>query len=270
MDATTSASFISTREVLSALQGGQPPLIIDVRREQAFRAATDMIAGALWRDPERVALWAGELPRASRVVAYCVHGHEVSQGVAKALGEHGIAAKILKGGIEEGWKAAGGALDRKAASANTRWVTRERPKIDRIACPWLVARFVDPGAEFLYVPAKEVLAAAEERDATPYDIPDVHFSHEGERCSFDTFLKHYRLADPALEQLALIVRGADTARLDLAPQAPGLAAISLGLSRNFADDHEMLKAGMVMYDALYAWCKSGQEEVHTWNPAAYR
>src|SRR6267142_4774188 len=106
--------------------------------------------------------------------------------------------------------------------------------------------------------------------ATPYDIPDVHFSHEGERCSFDAFLKHYRLSNPALEQLAVIVRGADTARLDLAPQAPGLAAISLGLSRNFADDHEMLKAGMVMYDALYAWCKSGQEEVHTWNPVAYR
>src|SRR6266478_1489655 len=232
MDATTSASFTSTREVLSALQGGQPPLIIDVRREQAFRAATDMIAGALWRDPERV-----------------------------------IAAKVLKGGIEEGWKAAGGALDRKAASANTRWVTRERPKIDRIACPWLIARFVDPGAEFLYVPTKEVLAAAKERAATPYDVPDVYFSHEGERCSFDAFLKHYRLTDPALEQLALIVRGADTARLDLAPQAPGLAAISLGLSHNFKDDHKMLKAGMVMYDALYSWCKSGQEEVHTWNPA---
>ena len=111
MEAAKSASFISAREVLSALQGGQPPLIIDVRREQAFRAATDMIAGALWRDPERVTEWAGELPRASRVVAYCVHGHEVSQGVAKALGEHGIAAKVLKGGIEEGWKAAGGALD---------------------------------------------------------------------------------------------------------------------------------------------------------------
>jgi len=127
-----------------------------------------------------------------------------------------------------------------------------------------------PRAEFLYVPTKEVLATAKERDATPYDIPDVHFSHEGERCSFDAFLKHYRLTDPALGQLAVIVRGADTARLDLAPQAPGLAAISLGLSRNFADDHEMLKHGMVMYDALYAWCKSGQEEVHTWNPTAYR
>src|SRR5258708_21402823 len=270
MDAATSAASLSSNERWAVLPDGRPPLIIDVRRKPAFRAATDMIAGALWRDPERVDEWAGELPRASRVVAYCVHGQEVSQGVAKALVGRGLSAQYLQGGIEEGWEAAGGALDRKAARANTRWVTRERPKIDRIACPWLIARFVDPRAEFLYVPTKEVLAAAKERDATPYDVPDVYFSHEGERCSFDAFLKHYRLTDPALEQLALIVRGADTARLDLAPQAPGLAAISLGLSRNFKDDHEMLKAGMVMYDALYTWCKSGQEEVHTWNPAAYR
>jgi len=260
----------SSRELLSALASGRPPLIIDVRRRPMFQAATGMIAGALWRDPERVAEWAPSLPRASRVVTYCVHGHEVSQGAAKALAERGIAAQYLQGGIEEGWKAAGGALDAKPAGANTRWVTRERPKIDRIACPWLIARFVDAEAEFLYVPTKQVLEAAKEREATPYDIPDVHFSHEGERCSFDAFLKHYRLADPALEQLAVIVRGADTAQLDLAPQAPGLAAISLGLSRNFGDDHEMLEHGMVMYDALYAWCKEGRDEVHTWNPAAYR
>jgi hypothetical protein len=149
-------------------------------------------------------------------------------------------------------------------------VTRERPKIDRIACPWLIARFVDANAEFLYVPSKQVLDAAKERDAVPYDVPDVHFSHEGELCSFDAFLKHYRLADPALRELALIVRGADTARLDLAPQAPGLAAISLGLSRNFADDHQMLAHGMVMYDALYTWCKEGKDEVHTWTPQLYR
>src|SRR6266849_4995887 len=131
---------ISSSELLSAIREGRSPLVIDVRRRPGFRAATDMIAGALWRDPERVADWAGELPRASRVVAYCVHGHEVSRGVAKALGERGIAAQYLQGGIEEGWKAAGGALDRKAAGANTRWVTRERPKIDRIACPWLIAQ----------------------------------------------------------------------------------------------------------------------------------
>ncbi len=263
-------AFISGKELQSALRAERPPLIIDVRRPTVFQSASDMIEGALWRDPERVSEWAGELPRASRVVVYCVHGHEVSQGVAKILGERGIEARYLQGGIEEGWKTAGGPLDRKPAGANTRWVTRERPKIDRIACPWLLARFVDPGAEFLYVPAKQVLDAARERDAVPYDIPDVHFSHEGERCSFDAFLKHYRLADPALAQLALIVRGADTARLDLAPQASGLAALSLGLSRNFADDHRMLEHGMVMYDALYTWCKEGRDEVHTWNPAAYR
>ena len=260
---------MSFREAQAAIRQDRPAFVIDVRRRRDFEAAGEMIQGALSRDPERVADWGGELPKASRVVAYCADGGEMSQRVAAALSGRGVAARYLQGGIEA-WKVQGGALDAKPAGASTRWVTRERPKIDRIACPWLIARFVDPAAEFLYVPAKEVLAAAKERDATPYDVPDVHFSHEGERCSFDAFLKHYRLADPALEQLALIVRGADTARLDLAPQASGLAAISLGLSRKFADDHEMLRYGMVMYDALYAWCKSGQEEVHTWNPGAYR
>src|SRR5437762_11172286 len=133
-------AHLSSNELSSVLTGGRPPLIIDVRRKPAFRAATDMIAGALWRDPERVVDWAGELPRASRVVAYCVHGQEISQGVAKALAGRGLTAQYLQGGIEEGWKAAGGALDAKPGGANTRWVTRERPKIDRIACPWLVAR----------------------------------------------------------------------------------------------------------------------------------
>lgn len=263
-------SSISFSELQNGIRCQQPPLVIDVRKRPAFATATDTIAGALRRDPEQIASWAAELPSASKVVVYCVHGHEVSQGAAKVLNERGIAAQYLEGGIEEGWKGGGGKLDRKPAGANTRWVTRERPKIDRIACPWLVARFVDPGAEFLYVPPKEVLAAAKERDATPYDIPDVHFSHDGELCSFDAFLKHYRLHDPALAQLALIVRGADTAKLDMAPQAPGLAAISLGLSRLFSDDHEMLRHGMVVYDALYRWCKEGQDEVHTWTPVVYR
>jgi hypothetical protein len=149
-------------------------------------------------------------------------------------------------------------------------VTRERPKIDRIACPWLIRRFVDPDAELLYAPTAEVPQVAAQKNATPYDIPEVEFSHEGERCSFDAFLKHYRLQDPALEALAVIVRGADTNRLELAPQAAGLAALSLGLSVNFQDDHEMLEHGMVMYDALYSWCKKGKEEVHTWNPRLYR
>jgi rhodanese-related sulfurtransferase len=265
----TSPRSITLAEVQSAVLESRAPLVIDARSQQEFRGATDMIQGALWRDPERVAEWAGELPRSSHVVVYCADGGETSRGVAQALREHGPSASYLQGGIEA-WKAVGGALDRKPVLANTRWVTRERPKIDRIACPWLLARFVDPEAEFLYVPTKQVLDAAKARDAVPYDIPDVHFSHEGECCSFDAFLKHYHLVDPALERLALIVRGADTARPDLAPQASGLAAISLGLSRKFADDHEMLKHGLVMYDALYAWCKEGQDEVHTWNPVAYR
>jgi rhodanese-related sulfurtransferase len=265
------STSITASQLKTALAGGQPPLLIDVRRAAAFHSAPDMAAGALRRDPAQVASWAKELPRASSVVVYCVHGHEVSQNAAKSLRDAGIAALYLEGGLEEGWKAAGGEVMSKPAASATRWVTRERPKIDRIACPWLVARFVDPEAEFLYVPPKEVLRAAQERQAVPYDVPDVHFSHDGELCSFDTFLKTYRLtADPALMQLAIIVRGADTARPDLAPQAAGLLAVSLGLSRNFQDDHEMLKHGRVMYDALYAWCKEGQEETHTWNPALYR
>jgi hypothetical protein len=137
-----------------------------------------------------------------------------------------------------------------------KWVTRERPKIDRIACPWLIRRYIDPDAEFLYVPAADVLRVAQEAGATPYDIPGVEMGHVGERCSFDAFLAKYKLDDPALQKLAAIVRGADTSRLDLTPQSAGLHAISLGLSRNFSDDHEMLRHGMVMYDALFAWCRS--------------
>ena len=137
-----------------------------------------------------------------------------------------------------------------------KWVTRERPKIDRIACPWLIQRFIDREAEFLYVPAADVLRVAGETGATPYDIPGVEMGHVEELCSFDAFMAKYRLDEPALQKLAAIVRGADTSRLDLTPQSAGLHAISLGLSRNFTDDHEMLRHGMVMYDALYAWCRS--------------
>jgi hypothetical protein len=150
----------------------------------------------------------------------------------------------------------------------TRWVTRERPKIDRIACPWLIRRFVDAGAEFLYVPAASVLAVAEADNATPYDIPGVEFSHVGEKCSFDAFIDKFALGgDPALLQLAEIVRGADTSRLDLTPQSAGLFAISLGLSALHTDDHAMLEQGMAVYDALYAWCCQCQDERHNWPPA---
>lgn len=137
-----------------------------------------------------------------------------------------------------------------------KWITRERPKIDRIACPWLIARFIDSGAEFLYVPGDDVLRIAAESGATPYDVAGVELTHAGELCSFDAFLKKYELIDPALQKLAVIIRGADTSRLDLTPQSAGLHAISLGLSRKYQDDLEMLQHGMVMYDALYIWCQS--------------
>ncbi len=148
-----------------------------------------------------------------------------------------------------------------------KWVTRERPKIDRIACPWLIARFIDAGAEFLFVPAAQVFDVARRTGAVPYDIPGAELSHVGDLCSFDAFLRRYELRDPALQALAPIVRGADTSRLELTPQSAGLYAISLGLSHNFADDHEMLQHGMVVYDALYAWCRSCRDETHAWPPS---
>jgi hypothetical protein len=151
----------------------------------------------------------------------------------------------------------------------TQWITRERPKIDRIACPWLIRRFIEPNAEFIYVPTERVFETAAQTGAIPYDIPGAEpFSHDGELCSFDAFIKHFKLSDPALNHLATIVRGADTARPGLAPQAAGLHAISLGLSANIQDDHAMLEQGMVIYDALYTWCRSLQEEVPTWTPPA--
>lgn len=149
-----------------------------------------------------------------------------------------------------------------------KWITRERPKIDRIACPWLIARFIDREPEFLYVPSGEVLRLAGETGAVPYDIPGVEMSHVGEHCSFDAFVAKYGLGDDAaLARLAAIVRGADTDRLELTPQSAGLYAVSLGLSRVFTDDHEMLRHGMVLYDALYAWCRDAQGEPHRWPPA---
>ena len=240
---------INAAELRKSLSGSAPPLVIDVRRNERFLEADDFIRGAVRRDPAGIADWSKALPKGASVVVYCVHGHEVSQNAAQALG-----AKYLEGGIEA-WRAAGLELFRKPRHSSTRWVTRERPKIDRIACPWLVRRFIDPAAEFLYVPVAEVARTAEEKTATPYDVAGVEFTHAGERCSFDAFVEKFHLRDAALDKLATIVRGADTSRLDLAPQAPGLLAISQGLSANFPDDHQMLEHGMVIYDALYAWCR---------------
>jgi len=268
MDASISPDGLAA--ALSKPTASDCPLVIDVRRAAAYTSAADMIAGALRRDPQQIGMWGAQLPPAAHVVVYCVHGHQVSQDAAQALARQGLRARYLDHGLE-GWREAGGSLSAKPAGASTRWVTRERPKIDRIACPWLVRRFVDPDAEFLYVPTSAVRAVATERTAVPYDVPDVELGHNGDRCSFDAFIARHRLGgDPALQRLATIVRGADTGHLELAPQSPGLLAISLGLSLSFSDDHEMLEHGMVIYDALYRWCREGQDERHTWNPNAGR
>ena len=148
-----------------------------------------------------------------------------------------------------------------------KWITRERPKIDRVACPWLVTRFIDKTPEFLFVAPAKVLSEAKRLDAIPYDVPDVELTHDGPLCSFDAFLKKYGLTDPALAHLAIIVRGADTGRPELAPESAGLLAASLGLSAiHAADDHAMLAQGFVLYDALYAWARNAQGETHNWPP----
>jgi rhodanese-related sulfurtransferase len=258
---------VSTPSDLAILAGtAKAPLLIDVRREEIFKAADKMIAGAIRRSPDDIDRWYQDLPDSRSVVVYCVHGQQVSQGVCQALENKRVGVSYLAGGISA-W------VDQKLPMRckledekhdPSHWVTRERPKIDRIACPWLIRRFIDPLATFAYVPADRVLAVASETGATPYDVSGVEFTHEGDRCSFDTFLRIYGIADPALEHLARIVRGADTSRHDLTSQCGGLFAISLGLSANFPDDKEMLEHGMVIYDALYTWCRDLQEETHNW------
>lgn len=240
--------------------------LYDVRRRPVFAAAADSIPGAEYRDPALVHRWMRDLPASGPVVLFCVHGHAVSQGAAAALRAGGHDARFLDGGIEA-WREAAKPMGAKPALTPTRWVTRERPKIDRVACPWLIARFIDPQAEFHFVPSGEVSAAAARLDAEAFDVPGVKFSHDRDLCSFDAFLLRYGIVDPGLRDLASIVRGADTGRPDLAPEAAGLLAMSLGLSAmNPADDHAMLRAGFALYDALYAWASLAREEKHGWPP----
>ncbi|MDX6752642.1 chromate resistance protein [Geminicoccaceae bacterium 1502E] len=248
------------------LAGASPPLVLDVRRPFTYRAADSALPGALRRPPDTAEAWQRDLPPGRSAVVYCVHGHEVSQTVASVLDRLGTEAAFLEGGIE-GWREAGLELAAKPAFS-TLWVTRERPKIDRVACPWLIRRFVDAEARFLYVPPAEVLSVADRTGAVPYDVPGVAMSHEGERCSFDALVRHYGLEGTAMDRLAAIVRGADTDRFDLAPAAAGLFAISLGLSANIPEDPVMMEQGMMVYDALHTWCARLQGETHNWQPSA--
>lgn len=245
------------------------PIIVDVRRDADFAAADTLVAGAFHHSPDHVEQWRTDLPSGRQIVTYCIPGREVSQGVAAALRLMGVEANFLEGGITN-WIEQALPTRRNIGAAPSKWVTREHPKIDRIACPWLIRRFINPNAEFFYVPKERVLAVARQTGGIPYDIDGVEFTHEGERCSFDTILRIYNIKDPALDHLATIVRGADTSRHDLSRQCGGLFAISLGLSGNFPDDHEMPKHGMVIYDALYTWCRNLQAETHNWPARAVR
>ena len=254
---------ISPQHLYARLGSEAAPIIVDVRPDADFAGASTLVAGAFHRSPDRIETWRADLADGREIVACCMHGGETSQGVAEKLRRMGVEAYFLEGGIAA-WTEQGLPTQRKIGSSSGKWVTRERPKIDRIACPWLIRRFIDPNAEFIYVPKDQVLAVAKQTGATPYDIDGVEFTHEGERCSFDTILRIYEIRDLPLDHLATIVRGADTSRHDLSPQCGGLFAISLGLSANFPDDHEILSHGMVMYDALYTWCRSLQGETHNW------
>lgn len=244
---------INSPELTQRLADFPPPTLVDVRRAEAFERDPQVIPGAIKRAPETVAEWAHTLDPWRPVIVYCVKGHEVGCDAARALRERGFDARHLSGGLEA-WRASGGKV--VAYTEPSRWVTRERPKIDRIACPWLVRRFVDPAAEFFYVPASEVEDFASTAGATPYDVAGVQYGHSDGRCSFDAFIRIHRLTDDALDRLATIVRGADTGVPSLAAESPGLLAASQGLSALFADDHAMLRAGMMMYDALYMWCRA--------------
>jgi rhodanese-related sulfurtransferase len=259
-------------EKLSRLVGlPHCPALIDVRTDEDFTAAPRLIPGSIRRPHHGAADWSSSLSKRS-VIVICQSGKKLSEGAAAWLRHQGIAAETLEGGFEA-WTEAGlptvptQRLPGEAASGGTVWVTRARPKIDRIACPWLIRRFVDPQAVFLFVAPAEVLGVAERFDAVPFDIEDVFWSHRGELCTFDVMVQEFGLATEPLLQLAAIIRGADTARLDLVPQAAGLLAVSLGLSRMFADDLEQLEAGMVLYDAFYRWCRDATDEVHNWPSA---
>jgi len=270
MDTATppaSSSFAAARLI------GTPeaPLFVDVRKAEDFAASDYFIPGAVRWNYDAGDAPPAEIANVKRAVAYCVKGLHVGITGAEKLREKSLEASYLEGGLRQ-WMDAGAMHVKKrpdlgvTGESVSRWVTRARPKIDRIACPWLVRRFIDPRAEFFYVPTNEVFAFAKANNAVAYDIPGAPLEHDGDLCSFDNFLRAFELKSPSLDRLANIVRGADTDALSLAPQSAGLLAISLGFSKNFQDDHAMLDAMMPVYDALYRWALDATDEKHNWKP----
>ena len=266
---------ISPNDLWNALATPRASQLVDVRRRDAFEQSQQLLPGAVWRDAGKTQAWSADFDRARPIVAACKAGHEMSQTAVAQLRADGFDARVLEGGYEA-WATAGlpaiakPELDRIAPKRPSLWVTRRRPKIDRIACPWLIRRFLDPRARILFVDPDQVVNVARESGAVAFDIKDVELSHDAERCTFDTMLKLFGLeAEPSLAGLALIVRGADTARPDIAPEAAGLHAVSLGLSALAGDDdHGLLERGFMVYDALFAWLRFAAEERHNWPAAA--
>jgi len=259
---------ISTDKLSRLIGTANAPALIDVRIDEDFAVDPRLIPGAVRRSHLDVQDWAGGLTGKS-VVVICQKGQKLSEGTAAWLRHGKIAAEILEGG-HLAWKQAelptvpADKIPKRDGRGRTVWVTRERPKIDRIACPWLIRRFVDPAAVVLFVAPSEVVETAERFNATAFDIENVFWSHRGELCTFDVMVKEFGLSTPALERLAATVRGADTARLEISPEAPGLLAASLGLSRMYDDDLEQLNAGLLLYDAFYRWCRDATKETHNW------
>jgi len=244
------------------------PVIIDVCIDEDFNADPRLIPTAVRHPFHKIQELVPRLHR-KKVIVICQKGLKLSEGAAAILRTHGISTENLQGG-NFAWRDAGAPLvpvaniPKHNDDGHTVWVTRLRPKIDRIACPWLIRRFIDPHAQFLFVAASAVLPVAEKFNATPFDLEDVFWSHRGEQCTFDTMVEEFALKIPALEHLATIVRGADTNRHDLAPEAAGLLAASLGLSRMYRDDLAQLNASMVLYDAMYRWARDATSEQHDW------
>ncbi len=239
------------------------PVILDVRTDEDFAADPRLIPAARRMAHAEVDRAAQGLP-GRRAVIVCQCGAKLSEGVAAILRTRAIPAEVLEGGWLSWADANLPAVSAAALPASSLWVTRARPKIDRIACPWLIRRFIDPAATFLYVAASEVQGVADRFGATPFDIEGVRFSHRGERCSFDALLEDLGLKSAALGRLATVIRAADTDCHNLSPQAAGLLAFSVGLSRQYRDDLAQLEAGMAMYDALYRWARDGHDEGHDW------
>jgi rhodanese-related sulfurtransferase len=250
-----SAFSIAAADVYAQLGTASAAFLLDVREPRAFDADPVQIVGSVRRPPADAFLWRPDLPQNRRPILYCEDGRGNSPKLTQWLIEADIEALFLEGGIEE-WRRLGLAMRRRTGIAPSQWVTRERPKVDRVACPWLVRRFIDPEAIFYYMRSEDVGRFAAWSGAVPYDMEGAEFGHVGERCSFDAFLTKFDIKDAALDRLAGIVRGADTGKPELTPQSPGLLALSHGLSATIGDDQTQLEHGMIMYDALYAWCRA--------------